>query len=385
LKILHLYKDYFPVEGGIENHIQQLAQAQAARGHAVTVLVTSRDGHTHVETRNGVRVIYAGRLVTISSAPISAALIEHLRREKPDIAHLQFPYPWGELANYFWGGARRTVITYQSDIVRQKYLRLVYAPLMHRVLAGADRILATSPNYITSSPVLARHTAKCVAVPMGIDPAPFLNVDGQVVREMRARLLANAPPEARLLLFVGVLRYYKGLHHLLRALPMLPETRLAVIGSGRMEREWKMLARELGVAQRVNFLGEIAHIDLPPYYAACDVFVLPSSERSEAFGLVQLEAMASGKPVVATELGTGTSFVTQHEVTGLVVPARDSPALASALQRLTHDEILQQHLGAAGRERVQQHFTLEKMVERIEEVYRASLATESVVDWHRTG
>jgi rhamnosyl/mannosyltransferase len=172
---------------------------------------------------------------------------------------------------------------------------------------------------------------------------------------------------------VGVLRYYKGVHHLLAALPMIPSARLAVIGSGRMEREWKKRAHELGVAGRVHFLGEVANADLPPYYAACDAFVLPSSERSEAFGLVQLEAMASGKPVVATELGTGTSFVTQHEVTGLVVPARDSSALASTLLRLTQDEALRQRMGAAGRERVRQHFTLERMVARVEEVYRGAL------------
>jgi hypothetical protein len=111
LKILHLYKDYFPVEGGIENHIKQLAEAQAARGHAVSVLVTSRDRRTHVETLNSVRVIFAARLTTISSAPVSLAMFALLRREQPDIVHLQFPYPWGEIANYYFGRAHKTVIT----------------------------------------------------------------------------------------------------------------------------------------------------------------------------------------------------------------------------------------------------------------------------------
>ena len=174
MKILHLYKDYFPVEGGIENYIKWLAEAQTARWHAVTVLVTSRDGRTHVESINGVRVIFAARLATISSTPISAAMFNLLRREQPEIIHLQFPYPWGELANYYFGNASKTVLTYQSDIVRQKYLRVVYTPLMQRVLARADKIIATSPNYIRSSPVLAQWKEKCIAIPMGIDPAPFL-------------------------------------------------------------------------------------------------------------------------------------------------------------------------------------------------------------------
>ncbi len=143
MHILHVYKDYFPVVGGIENHIKLLAEAQVARGHNVSVLVTSRNRRTHVETLNGVRVIFASRLATISSAPISLALFDLIRRESPDVAHLHFPYPLGEIANLFFGCARKhTIISYQSDIVRQKYLRVVYAPLRDRVLARADRIIA---------------------------------------------------------------------------------------------------------------------------------------------------------------------------------------------------------------------------------------------------
>src|SRR4030095_4129569 len=130
MRILHIYKDYFPVEGGIENHIKLLAETQAAQGHDVSVLVTSRDGRTHVEQINGVRIIFASRLATISSAPISLAMFNLIGHERPDIAHLQFPYPLGEAANHLFGHARGTVLTYQSDIVRQRYLRTLYAPLL---------------------------------------------------------------------------------------------------------------------------------------------------------------------------------------------------------------------------------------------------------------
>jgi rhamnosyl/mannosyltransferase len=374
MRILHIYKDYFPVEGGIENHIKLLAETQASHGHEVSVLVTSRDSHTHIDHLNGVRVIFAGRLATVSSAPISLAMFRLLGRERPDIAHLQFPYPLGEAANYFIGHARKSVLTYQSDIVRQKYLRVVYAPLMDRVLACVDAILATSPNYIESSLVLRRFKHKCLAVPMGIRAEPYLNVTPQAVAEARARLLAGAPDNTPLLLFVGALRYYKGLNYLLEALPAIPNAKLAVIGRGPMEHVWKALVQQLGISDRVNFVGEIANPDVPPYFAACDLFTFPSSERSEAFGLVQLEAQAAGKAIVTTELGTGTSFVTQHNVTGLVVQPRDPAPLAEAINRLLNDASLRRKLGDAGRARMLAEFTQDKMIQRISEVYERVLS-----------
>jgi len=361
MQILHLYKDYYPVVGGIENHVKMLAEHQAARGHAVSVLVTSRDRHTHVETLNGVRVIFAARLATLSSAPISIALLRSLARERPDVAHLHFPYPWGELAQHFFGRARRTVITYHSDIIRQRFSRVLYRPLMYRVLARVDRIIATSPNYIRSSLVLQKFASKCVVVPLGIDPTPFLT-------SLPTPLSFEERGKGVRLLFVGHLRYYKGLNYLLEAMHELPAARLVIVGAGPMGHAWRALACELGVDERVTFAGEVADGELPAYYAACDVFVLPSSERSEAFGVVQLEAMAAGKPVVCTELGTGTSFVNVDGEMGFVVPARDSHALASAIARLSEDAALRARLGAAGRARVRE-FTVEKMVEQVEKVY----------------
>lgn len=376
MRILHLYKDYAPVEGGVENHIKLLAEAQAARGHNVGVLVTSRTRHTHVETINGVRVIFAGRLTTISSTPLSLAMFQWLGRERPDIVHLHFPYPWGEIGNYWFGRGSRTVLTYHSDIVRQKYLRLVYAPLMQRVLARVDRIIATSPNYMASSPVLPRWRDKCIAIPLGIDPTPFLTAtpldSGPGVRH------AGAAERAPRLLFVGALRYYKGLPYLLRAIATLAGVRLTVIGRGPMEREWKELAQTLGLGSRVEFLSDVSGLLLPSYYVACDIFMFPSCERSEAFGLVQLEAMAAGKPVISTEMGTGTSYVNVNGETGLVVPPRDAQALAAAIQKLLDDPELRARMGAAGRERVLQEFTLDKMVDRVMAVYAGLLGSSSV-------
>ena len=371
-RILHIYKDYYPVLGGIENHLRTLAEAQAARGHSVTVLVTSRTRQTHQAEMNGVRIIFAGRLATAASTPLSLALPLCLRREPADIAHLHFPYPMGDLAHWLAGRARRTVISYHSDIVRQKNLLRLYAPFLRMALRRADRIVATSPRYIETSPFLAPRAAKCVVVPYGIHPERFEQVDPAQVAALRE------PYHTPLILFVGQLRYYKGVEFLIRAMPQVAG-HAWLIGSDTTTRrtELEALAGSLGVADRVTFLGE-QDARLPAYFRACDVFVLPSIERSEAFGIVQLEAMASGKPLVSCDVGTGVAWVNQHEVTGLVVPPRDPAALAAALNRLTADPGLRARLGAAGQQRVRTEFTVEKMVDRIEAVYQAALDRAAV-------
>jgi glycosyltransferase involved in cell wall biosynthesis len=362
MRILHVYKDYYPVVGGMENHIRTLARGTARRGFDVTVLVTSRTTRTEVVEMEGVEVIKAGRLATVASTPISLSLFSWMRRLRPDITHLHFPYPWGEMAHLLFGRGRRTVITYQSDIVRQKRLLRVYRPFLRRVLDRADRIIATSPNYVQSSPYLRAVSDKCKVIPLGIDQEPFRKPRTEEVRRLRDRY------RSPLLLFVGLLRYYKGLDYLIRAMPDI-DAQLLVVGSGPMEKEWQALVSNLGLGEKVLFAGRVEDEQLPAYFQACDVFVLPASHRSEAFGLVQLEAMACGKAVVSTELGTGTSYVNIHGQTGLVVPPRDPAALARAINRLLGDEQLRTQMGTRARERARQEFSHEVMIDRILGIY----------------
>lgn len=366
-KILHVYKDYYPVLGGMENHIKVLSEALVARGYDVTVLVTHPTSQTHVEERNGVHVIKAGRLATVASTPISVSLPWLLWRQQPDITHLHFPYPLGEVAHLLLGRAPHTVITYQSDVVRQRGLLQLYRPLLWTVLRSADRIIATTPNYIASSPFLSQLRDKCTVIPLGVPVERFASAPPDQVQ--RIRNTYGAP----LLLFVGRLRYYKGLQYLLQALPGIPAT-LLVVGSGPMEAEWRQLSQALDLTEKVFFVGEVSDTDLPAYYHACDVFVLPASERSEAYGLVQIEAMASGRPVVCTELGTGTSFVNLHGHTGLVVPPRDPGALKEAIELLLHDKARRRSMGQQARQRAIQKFNVETMVDRITSLYAELLA-----------
>jgi rhamnosyl/mannosyltransferase len=359
---LHLYKDYFPVWGGIENHIKTLAEAQAAAGHQVTVLVTNPGREPGRVRLNGVEVIRAGRLATVASTPLSLSLPLWLRRQSPDITHLQFPYPLAEISQLLAGRTRPFVISYQSDVVKQQRILRLYEPLLRRVLARADRIIASSPNYIASSPYLRPLVDKCTVVPPAIDAQPFLSADPLF-----------SPPAQPTLLFVGRHRYYKGVDDLIKAMRSV-RARLLIAGDGPMRSAWEALARQLNLEERVHFLGNVGPGDLPGLYAAADVFVLPSNSRAEAFGIVLLEAMAAGLPCITTELSTGTSYVVQGGVTGFVVPPRSPYELAQAINGLLADSELRRTMGAAGQRRVLREFTVEKMAARIEAVYREVLA-----------
>ena len=366
LRILHVYKDYFPVLGGIENHVKLLAEHQAAQGHEVTVLVTSPGPRTMVEVLNGVQVIKAARLATVASTPLSLSLPWQLSRQRPDLTHLHFPYPVGEMAHYLLGRGWRAVLTYHSDVVRQANLLRFYAPLMRRLLRRVQRIIVSSPSYLESSAVLREFRYKCQVVPYGIERARFLAASAEQGLAIRARY-GGGP----LILFVGVLRYYKGLHYLLEAMPQIP-ARLLIVGDGPMRGALQAQASALRLGDKVIFAGRVADEELPAYYRAADVFVLPASERSEAFGLVQLEAMTSGLPVVSTELGTGTSFVNLHGESGLVVPPKDPVALAQAINALLGDEPLRRRLGEGAKAR-SALFTVERMLAGIAEVYTQAL------------
>ncbi len=379
MKILHIYKDYPPILGGIENHVKLLAEGQANRGHDVTVLVTNPAGlKTLVGQGNGARVIRAGRLATVASTPLSLALPWQLLHQQPDVVHLHYPYPIGEISQWLLRRGHATVLTYHADIVRQAGILRFYKPLLRRVLQDADAIIIGSPP-MRKGAFLGAHQAKLHLIPYGIPLARFQAQPSDAhLAAIRARITAAFPPAPTLphphtptpplLLFVGRLRYYKGLDWLIRALPLIP-ARLAIAGIGPMEAEWRALAAEVGVADKIAWLGEVSDDDLPTLYHAAELFVLPASRPAEAFGLVQVEAMAAGLPAVCTELGTGTSYVNQDGVTGLVVSPCDHNALADAINNLLADPIRRSTLAAAAQARVAAEFDQEVMVARVEKLY----------------
>lgn len=366
MHIVHIYKDYYPVLGGIENHVKALAEGLAARNHRVTVLVTNTTSCEQREQHGNLTIIKAGRLLHAASTPLSAGMLWHAARLRDvDVIDLHFPYPPGDLASLLVPGSPPLVVTYHSDIVRQKLILTAYRFLLQHTLTRAARILPTSPNYIASSPWLRPHASRCTVSPLSVDVSRFAQADTAAVADIRSRY--GTP----IVLFVGRLRYYKGLHFLIEALTMMhTHPQVLLVGNGSEEQPLRNQARTMGVESRVHFLGEVSDADLPSLYQSAEVFVLPSHLRSEAFGIVQLEAQSAARPIVCTELGTGTSYITQHGSTGFVVPPANPPALARALDVLLSNPHLAQHMGKAGYARVVQEYSHARMVERVEQVYR---------------
>jgi rhamnosyl/mannosyltransferase len=362
------------VPGGIENHIRQLAVGLRRLGVETQVLVTNTQRHTTQETLEGVPVVKAGRLLNLSSAPLSLSFYLWLPRleAQADITHLHMPYPPAELGQLMQGRDRRFVATYHSDIVRQRVLGALYRPFLWRVLRQVRLIAVSNPVYIQDSPFLRAHAHKCRVVHFGIDLQRFARTIERKARAAAWRARFSGQP---LVLFVGRLRHYKGVHVLLEALAQLPTAVQAlIVGGGPLEAQLRAHAQQCGVADRAHFLGALDDDEVIALYHTADVLVLPSTNRAETFGIVQLEAMACGLPVICTELGTGTSYVNQHEITGLVIPPNDPEALASAIQRLLASPELRARMGAAGQQRVAQAFSLEAMLHQMLAFYQEALA-----------
>ena len=371
MNVLHLYKDFFPVLGGIENHIGLLAKGLRAEGVEARVLVTNTDTRTLHETIDGVPVTKTGRQINVSSAPISLRFFSEVWRQsrQVDLIHLHAPYPPGEMAQLLVGGGKPFVMTYHSDIVRQKILGTAYAPLLRLVLQRAALIAVSNPMYIESSAFLQRVRSQCRIVHYGIEIARFQKTPQMAAGAQTLRRRFAGRP---LLLFLGHLRHYKGVDVLVRAMQGV-DAHLLVIGSGPMQAAWQQLTRDKGLADRITFLGEIPDQETLAARYAADIFILPSTNRAESLGIVQLEAMACGLPVICTELGTGTSYVNQHGKTGLVVPPNSAEALTRAINSLLADPKLRAQMGAAGLRRVQQEFSAEAMVRQTISCYQEAL------------
>lgn len=369
MRVTMVNKYYPPHLGGIEFHMRDLATALVGRGVDVRAIVSNEDNAVASETIDGVRIIRMARSFHYASTPVVPGMALALRKESaregaPDLFHLHFPYPWGEVAWLRAKVSQPTVLAYHSDIVRQKALLAAYSPILDRVLDRVDVILASSPNMVEHSPFLSRHAEKCRVIPYGIHVERYADTPELLARAAELREGHSRP----IVLFVGRLVYYKGPEVLVRAMAGV-DADLVVIGRGPLKRELQAIAESHGITSRVTFLDPVDDDELAAWYHAADVFCLPSVARSEAYGLVQLEAHASGTPTVSTTLTTSVPFVNADGVTGLTVPPGDVPALAEALQTLVADESLCARLGAQARERARAQFTVDRMVDRTLEVY----------------
>ncbi|WP_118195435.1 glycosyltransferase [Albibacterium indicum] len=370
MKILQVGK-FYPIRGGIEKVMYDLTLGLSAEGVHCDMLCATTEGYRGgvIELNSYGRVIAVKTQWKFSATMIAPAMITRLRRiaNEYDMIHIHHPDPMASLALFLSGYKRKVILHWHSDILKQKLLLKLYAPLQRWLIKRADLIVGTTPVYVRESPFLKGMLDKIDYIPIGVEA---ISADKEQVELLRRKYDGY-----RLIFSLGRLVEYKGYKYLIEALAKLDDTyRLAIGGIGPLRGELEELVDHLGVRSRVEFLGYVSDEDVPKYFEACDLFCLSSIWKTEAFAIVQIEAMSCGKPVVSTHIkGSGVSWVNADQVSGLVVPAEDADALANAIKKLMDDRELYEQVALGGRRRYKELFTRKKMVDKSLSLYRKLL------------
>lgn len=365
MKILHVYKTFLNDSfGGVEQVITQIATGpdQQAFQHAVVSL--TKHPESIVGRVHGVENFRFKETFNLASNAVSLGLLTSFGRlaEAYDLIHYHFPWPFADVLHMLWRIRKPTVLTYHSDIVRQKNMLLFYKPLMYKFLNQMTHIVATSPHYVATSDVLRRYPDKVSVIPIGLNKDQYHLKDETRVTHWRNQL------GSRFFLFMGVMRYYKGLHILLEALKGTTYP-VALVGDGPMFSELKAQAARLQL-NNVHFLGQVCEEDKMALLQSASAIVFPSHLRSEAFGVSLLEGAMFGKPLISAEIGTGTSYINQDGKTGIVVPPHDPKALHSAMTWMWENPDAAAQMGAAAEKRYWELFTGLQMVSRYQALYQ---------------
>jgi glycosyltransferase involved in cell wall biosynthesis len=345
--------------------LHDLAIRQAASAK-VKVLVSNSSARNESLQIDGLQIERAAKLATIASMPVCPGLTSAIHRSPADIVHLHVPNPGAALAFLLSGHTGELVITHHADTLGRQILRRFSDPIIQRAMCRARRIIVTSTRYLNSSLELKPFREKCSVIPLGIALPRSIDSNGPAVQQLRARF------GDRIVLAVGRLVPYKGFDVVIRAMKPV-DAKLILIGAGPQYSELKQLAASEGVEEKVTMLGRVE--DISPYFAAASFFVMPSVTRAEAFGLVQLEAMAAGLPVINTDIESGVPEVSKDGVTGITVQPRDAAALAFAMQLLLDRNDLRDRYGAAARARCQAEYSADLMAARTEAVYSEVLGS----------
>jgi glycosyltransferase involved in cell wall biosynthesis len=372
LRVLHSYKVFQPdVMGGIPEAIACLAKGMSPQHESCVLVARSRGWGRHY-TFDGIPVEALASLGTLFSTPIAPSFPFVLanRSRKVDLVAFHHPFPLNDIAATF-GIPRRTalVVHWHAEIVRQRSLTRLVTPFIRRTLARAQRIIVSHPSLQSESPFLAAHSEKCSTIPYGVDVSYWTELDSPQHR--RVEQLRSQHP--RLVIATGRLVPYKGFRVLIEALRQVDATAI-IVGEGPLRGELLQTARQLGVDHRITLTGKLSRDDLKVHLHAARLYALPSVTPEEAFGIVQLEAMAAGLPIVNTALPTGVPRVARHGLEGLTVPPNDPVALAAAIRQLLADQELAQRLGSTGRARATAEYGVEAFVKRTEGVYENAVA-----------
>ncbi len=365
MRVLHVNKLYHPWVGGVEKVVQDIAEGLKDKVD-IEVLACQPKGKGTKEIVNGVKIYRATSMGIYFSMPISFSLPLLLKKlsKGRDILHFHTPFPLGVASYLLVKPKGKLVVWWHSDIVRQKNIMWLYKPFLLQFLKKADRIIVATAEHIENSLFLKVFKDKCEIIPFGID-IKQLQLNSNIQQEI-AKI--REKHGSKIVLFVGRLIYYKGVEYLIRAMKNV-NGKLLIIGQGPLESRLRAIAAEPQLEGKIAFLGKVEDQKMLAYYHACDIFVLPSIANSEAFGIVQLEAMACGKPVINTDLPTGVPYVSLNGETGITVPPADSRVLSQAINILLEDFDLRKKYSENALARVKTHFSLKRMIEKVYHAY----------------
>jgi len=367
MKILQISKLYYPWIGGVEKVVQQITEGLNGKNDfEIEVLCCQSKGKRKEEIINKVNVWRASSFGVFWGMPISFDFLRLFKKLKDKYTLINFhhPFPLGDLVIFLFPPKAKLIVHYHSDIVRQRILEIFFKPLILNTLKRANKIIVSNPNLIKNSLYLQRFHEKCEVIPFGVDLSKFEKYDEKEVENIKKQY-------GNFVLFVGRLNYYKGVEYLIEAMKGV-NVNLVIIGQGPEKKNLEFRIKNLGLKNRIFFLPPTEEENLISFYQTAKVFVLPSVFKSEAFGIVLIEAMACGKPIISTELGTGTSWVNVDEQTGFVVPPKNSQALAQAMREILEDRNLAKEFGKNAKERVEKEFSLERMLKETEKIYKSA-------------
>ena len=365
MKILQLGK-FYPIRGGVEKVMYDLMMGLSELGVSCDMLCALSDGGSRIVRLNeNARLIGCRTWVKLAATMISPDMILTLRRvcREYDVIHVHHPDPMACLALLLSGYKGKVVLHWHADIEKQKVLLRFYMPLQKWLLKRADVIVGTTPVYLAASPYLKSVQDKVCCLPSGVKPV--------LPPVEEAAKIRSSYPGKKIIFSLGRLVAYKGFSYLVEAAQYLGDDYVVLIGgAGPLEAELKSQIQALGLEDKVKLLGRISDEEVVAHYGACTLFCMSSVFKTEAFGIVQIEAMSCGKPIVATRIpGSGVAWVNEHKVSGLNVEPMNAQQLAEAIVTIAEDENVYKTYCEGAAQRYRELFTKQSMIANVQEIY----------------
>lgn len=370
MRILHAYKVYMSgVYGGVPAVIAMLAKLSQT-GFQTRILAARSRGFAREYSVDGVPVSAASSIGTYLSTPLALTFPFKFARlaRKHDIAVHHAPFPFTDLGILLMPKDVALIVHWHAEVIGRPFLMKLLAPLIRHSLRRADKIVVSDMANVENSPFLKSFAEKCVVVPYGCDVEYW----AELTNPQRAAVDSLRQQYPRLVVSVGRLVSYKGYEIFLRAMQLI-DGHAIIIGDGPLKPGLVELAEELGITGRVKFVGVLQPDEVKQHIHAANAVAFSSVTDAEAFGIVQIEAMSAGRPIVNTNLPTAVPRVARHEKEGLTVPPGQPDAFADALRRLLDEPDLAGRLGKAGRVRARSEYSQSAFLSRSEEVYKEAL------------